>query len=64
MNKDTKIGTRLGDYEPRPQWLDVKIANRGLALGDLVTYTLTSYTNGMTLYRIVKDCPPDPDLVW
>ena len=64
MNKETKLGTRLGDYEPRPQWLDMKISNRGLSLGDLVTYTLTSYTNGMTLYRIVKDCPPDPDLVW
>lgn len=54
----------MGDYSPRPKWLDFKLSDRGLAVGDLVTYSFTSYNNGMTLYRIIKDCPPNEDLVW
>jgi len=64
MNQETPQGTRLGDYLPRPPWLGIQLKDKDLAVGDLVTYTLTSHTNGMTLYRIVKDCPPNPDLVW
>jgi hypothetical protein len=63
-NRNTPIGTRLGDVVPRPSFLDFKIADVGLAVGDLVTYSLTSYSNGMTLYRIEKDCKPDCDLTW
>ena len=64
MNGSTTLGTRLGDFQPRPKWLDFKLSNWDLSVGDLVTYSFTSYSNGMTLYRIVKDCPPNEDLVW
>lgn len=64
MNGNTAPGTRLGDFQPRPKWLDFKLSNWDLSVGDLVTYSFTSYSNGMTLYRIVKDCPPNEDLVW
>lgn len=64
MGHDIEIGMRIGDLEPRPYWLDMKLSDRELSAGDLVTYTLTSFTNGMTVYRITKDCPPNPDLIW
>lgn len=64
MNENIALGTRLKECQPRPYWLDVKLSDKKMTVGDLVTYTLTSFTNGMTIYRIVKDCPPNPDLVW
>lgn len=56
-------GTRLGDIVPRPKWLDFKLSDKGFAVGDLVTYTNSGYTNHLTIYRIVKDCPPQHDAV-
>lgn len=56
-------GTRLADIVPRPKWLDFKLGDKGFSVGDLVTYTNSGYTNHLTIYRIVKDCPPQQDSV-
>ncbi|NBW12283.1 MAG: hypothetical protein EBR82_30055 [Caulobacteraceae bacterium] len=40
------------------------MVEQGLAIGDLVTYRGMTYSNGLSIYRIVKDCPPRLDAVW
>lgn len=38
--------------------------SNGLTVGDLVTYSGMTYSNCLTLFRIVKDCSPRMDAVW
>ena len=58
-----ELGTRLGDIQPRSKWLDFKLSDKGYRVGDLVTYANTGYSNHLTIYRIVKDCPPQVNAV-
>lgn len=58
------IGERIVDIQPRPKWIDAKLSDRGLSVGDLVTYNSVTHNNGMTIYRVDKDCPPQIDAVW
>ena len=64
MNDERPVGTKLSEVLPRLTWLDFKLSDKGFHVGDLVTYSVSSYGNGMTLFRIVKDCPANGDLVW
>ena len=68
MNSLPLLGMTLLEYESarekRPAWLDFKLSTLNYSVGDLVTYTTMSWNNGMTIFRIVKDCPQRLDAVW
>lgn len=57
-------GTKITELKPWPHWLDDTLSSKGLSVGDLVSYSQPSWNNHMTLYRIVKDSPPDKSAVW
>lgn len=58
------IGTKVCDLDPRPRWLDRRLSDYGLSVGDLVACSSQSWWNEMTIYRIVSDSPPIGDAVW
>lgn len=59
-----KIGTKVTEVQPAPHWLHETLASKGLAVGDLVAYYYPSWNNHMTIYRIVKDSPPNHGAEW